>query len=248
MLAVAALALLLLATLGTAGCRRVKLADVPGSDAGARDQTQTVQLGGATSLGATVHMAVGELKLAASEPSSTLALDGSFTYPAPSWKPKVTYAVEGTRGVLVVSQPEESKVPAFGNNDNIWDLKLAQGIPTDLTLNLGVGQSTIDLSKLDVTRLKVVSGVGQTTIDLSGPLAHDLLARVDSGVGEVDITVPANVPVKITGGSDGIGEMSAPGFKNEGDSLVNDAWGSPGPTLELELTRGIGEIKVTTAK
>jgi N-terminal domain of toast_rack, DUF2154 len=246
-LAAVVIGLLLLGAMGAAGCRRVKLADAPGGQDGASNQAQTVPLGAATGLDANVHMAVGSLKLAAGEPSSTLALVASFTYPAPSWKPTVDYSVEGTRGTLTVVQPEVSQPPALGDNHNSWTMKLAAGVPTALSLNLGVGESTVDLRGIDVTALKVVSGVGQTRLDLSGPRMHDVTGTIDSGVGEIDIVVPSGVGVRLAGGAVGVGELSAPGFTGTPEGLVNSAWGSPGPKIQLALSRGVGTIKVTSA-
>ena len=241
--------LVLLAAGATSGCRRVRLADTAG--AGARDEARTVGLGEASSLKTSVRMAVGTLTLVAAEPSSTLALDATFTYPQASWKPKVDFSVEATHGTLSVAQPEVSGFPGIslgtiGEGDNTWRLKLAAGVPTDLSLQLGVGDSDVKLAGIDVTTLHVVSGVGKTKLDLTGPRTHDLKGSVESGVGQVNITVPSGVGVKLTGGAEGVGELTAPGFVKSDGALVNSAWAGSGPKMELDLTRGVGEIKVTS--
>jgi hypothetical protein len=243
-----AVLVMLCATLGTGGCRRVKLADTPGTAGGAAAQSQTVPLGAATALVANVRMGVGTLKLAAGEPSSTLALDGSFSYPVASWKPEVLYSVESTQGTLSVSQPEFNGPPplSLGDAENSWRIKLPPGVPTELSLKLGVGESDISLRGIDVTSFEVLSGVGQTKIDLSGPRAHDIKGTIEAGVGEVHIVVPRSVGVRLVGGTEGVGELSAPGFTDSSGGLVNSAWGQPGPKIELDLSRGVGEITVTS--
>ena len=50
--------------------------------------------------------------------------------------------------------------------------------------------------------------------------------------------------VRISGGKDGVGDLSTPGFSAEGDTLVNSAYGSGAPELEIQLTRGVGEVRV----
>ena len=244
-----AVVLVLIAALATGGCRRVKLADAPAGTGGATDQSQTVPIGAATSVKTAVRMGVGTLKLSSGEPSSTLALDATFTYPQADWKPAVAYSVEATRGALSVSQPDVRPFPtvSLGTSDNSWTLKLAPGVPTDLSLKLGVGESTVDLRDIDVTSLEVISGVGKATVDLSGPRTHDLSGRVEAGVGEVDIIVPSSVGVRLVGGTEGIGELRAPGFTHVDGGMVNAAWNQPGPKIELALTRGVGDIKVTSA-
>ena len=57
----------------------------------------------------------------------------------------------------------------WGETENTWELALASGVPTDLSLKLGVGEADVDLSDVDVRYLEAVTGVGETTIDLSGP-------------------------------------------------------------------------------
>ena len=51
-------------------------------------------------------------------------------------------------------------------------------MPTDLSLKLGVGESTIDLRNVDVRDLVVLTGVGSTKIDLTGSRASDITARI----------------------------------------------------------------------
>ena len=245
-----AVALLLLGSVAVGGCRRVKLAETA-SGAGASNEKQTVQLGAAASLATSVRKGVGTLVLSASDASPTLALDGSFSYPEASWKPTVKYSVEATRGTLLVDQPDVSGFPSVtlgtrGERDMSWIVKLATGVPTDLPLKLGVGDSDVSLAGIDVTTLEVISDVGKTKLDLTGSRTHDLRGSVKSGVGEVDITVPSNVGVKLTGGTEGVGELVAPGFSNSEGGLVNSAWSGPGPKIELDLTRGVGKIRVAS--
>jgi hypothetical protein len=246
-LVVLAVVLTLVAAVATSGCRRVKLAVPPGGGSGASDWPEAVPLGAATSVDATVRMAIGGLTLSATEPSSTLALDGSFNYSIAGWKPRVTYSIDGTRGVLSVVQPEMKAFrPTLSDNENSWNVKLAAGVPTDLSLALGLGDSDVDLRGLDIDSLRVVSGVGQTRLDLSGPRSHDVRVRVDSGVGDVEIDVPSDVGVRLVGGKDGVGDLSASGFTRSGAALVNSAWGKLGPQIDISLTRGVGDINVTS--
>lgn len=245
-IALLAMTVLLLVALGTTtGCRRVKLVDGP--MVGAVDQTQTVPMGAATSLRTSVRMGIGTLRLKAGEPSSTLALAAAFSYPK-SWKPEVKYAVEATQGMLSVIQPEIHGLPGLRERDNFWSLVLAPGVPTDLTLKVGTGESKIDLRGIDVTSLEVVSGVGAMTLNLSGPRPHDVHGRIESGVGAMDIVVPSGVGVRLVGGTDGVGNLTASGFTKSDGGLVNSAWGKAGPKIDLTLTRGVGDIKVTSAE
>jgi hypothetical protein len=159
-----ALALLL----GTTGCTRVKLQDLPQTRAETLDKT--VALDGATSLRTEIMQGVGELTVTGLETSST-AMTGRFVYAPADWKPEVSYSATGGVGTLAIRQPAHTDVQLFEHSENTWDVRLAKGIPTDLKLTLGVGTSDIDLRGVDLTSLDVVNGVGETKIDLSGARA-----------------------------------------------------------------------------
>jgi hypothetical protein len=229
---------------GTAGCRRVKLADDP--QTAISTETTTVALAGADALATNVRMGVGELKLRAGEPSSTAAMNGTFTYAPASWKPQVAYSVVETRGVLSIEQPESSGPEGFGRAKNTWVVTLAPDVPTSLSVKLGVGEGTLDLRGMDLTGLEVLTGLGQSTIDLSGERTRDLTARIECGVGDVELSVPNSVGVRIVGGSDGLGDLEADGFSRDGDDLVNAAWSAAGPKLQVFMTRGVGDVKVVS--
>jgi hypothetical protein len=49
----------------------------------------------------------------------------------------------------------------------------------------------------------------------------------------------------VTERNDGIGDFSADGFKADGITWVNDAWSGTGPKIEIDLTRGIGDVTLT---
>jgi hypothetical protein len=144
-------------------------------------------------------------------------------------------------GQLLVEQPNTADVAAFRDTKNTWDLKLGGDVPTKLKLRLGVGSSKVDLRGLDLTSIDAVTGVGETTIDLSGPRTTDLTGRIEAGVGTIVVRLPKNVGVRVTGRQDGVGRFNADGFKAEGDSWVNDAYTGPGPKIDIEFVRGVGD-------
>lgn len=81
------------------------------------------------------------------------------------------------------------------------------------------------------------AGIGETTVDFRelGPLESSQEVRVDGGVGELEIYLPANVPVELNCES-GLGETNCtPGSYNE------DA---EGEMLQLRIDSGIGETVI----
>ena len=234
--AVAVLAIVALAT--TTGCTRVRLTDDPNTRT--TTDTKTVALGGATSVEAEIRMGVGDLRLS-TEPTTTDALSARFEYAPVSWKPTVDYSVSSGVGQLLVEQPNTTDVGVFRDTKNSWELKLAGGVPTRLTLRLGVGSSKVDLRGLDLSSIDAVTGVGDTTIDLSGPRTKDLTGRIEAGVGRITVRLPRNVGVRFTGRQDGVGNFTADGFTAEGTSWVNDAYSGSGPKIDIDFVRGVGD-------
>lgn len=238
---------MLLMTLSASGCRRVKLVDANGKS-GISNETTAVALGGAQELRTTIRMGAVTLKVHSAETSSA-ALEAKFTNVPVDWRSEVRYSVDATKGVLLVKEAEEDpKGINIGDVTPAWDLGLARGIPTDLTLELGVGDSTMRLSGVDVTKLRVIAGVGHATIDLSGPRNHDITGRIESGMGNLRLIVPKGVGVRLMGRNTKFGELRAPGFTESNGGLVNSAWNGAGPKIDLTLTHGMGDVTVVSAE
>lgn len=238
-LLVAALAVALVTGLvATTGCRRVRLADEPGSTT----EAKAVPRGDVTRLDATIRMGAGEMTVS-SDASSPAAMNATFTFAPTGWRPDVSYTTTAGVGTLRVEQPDSPGRPiAPDRYVNVWNVTLGGGVPTDLDLTLGVGKSDIDLRGLDLTALKVLCGVGNATIDLTGPRTTDLKARIETGVGNTVVRLPRAVGVKVNGRSEGIGHLNANGFTIQDDSWVNDAWSADGPKLEIDLVRSVGNL------
>jgi len=235
----------LVGLLATTGCVRVPLSENPGGRPANRVtvDTSSYELNGAQKLVGNVRMGVGELWLAGST-STSGTVSARFEYAPVSWKPVVAFASDGAEATFSAEQPESQSVNLGRSVRNSWTMKFPSGVATDLSMKLGVGESTIDLREIDVRDLVVLTGVGSTKIDLSGTRTSDITARIECGVGETEIRVPSDIGVRITGSKDGLGDISTPGFSAEGDDLVNAAYSGAGPKIEIQLTRGVGEVRV----
>jgi hypothetical protein len=232
------------ALLAGTGCTRVRLQDRP--ETRTLTETKSVELQGAKELRAEITQGVGELTLSGESTSTTPSAGvfrGEFTFTPETWRPEISYALSGERGDLTVRQPENSSVPPFRDAKNTWVLTMPAGVPTALDLTLGVGRSNVDLRGLDLTRLDLLTGVGDTTIDLSGPRTSSVTGRIEAGVGKLTVRLPEGVGVRIGGRQDGIGNFSADGFIARGNGWENAAYATgTGPKIDLEMTRGIGDV------
>jgi hypothetical protein len=109
-----------------------------------------------------------------------------------------------------------------------WNVNLNPNVPTDLDINGGVGKSTIDLSTMHLTKLDINGSVGELNITLPAN-AQNLDARLQVGVGKMDVDIPAGSTVyaRIKGG---VGETNV--------STPTDA------AVRLTANTGIGDLNI----
>jgi len=243
-IALIAVGVALIGALAATGCTRVPLSEtIGGAPTAVTVDKPSFELKGAETVVGTIRMGVGELSLTGSADSSD-TITGRFEYAPVSWKPEVEFETDGAKAQYRVSQPESQPMQLGNDVRNSWAMKFPPGVATELSLKLGVGESTIDLRNVDIRELGVLTGVGSAKIDLSGERANDIIATIECGVGETVIRVPSDMGVRITGADDGVGELSTPGFTKDGYDLVNAAYATTAPKLAINLTRGVGEVRI----
>ena len=228
-----ALLLALAALTVMTGCRWVKFPTFT--------ETTSIPLRGATTVTAQIQQSVGELTLRASA-VPTDGVQADFTYAPEDWKPDVVTSSEASSASFRISSPASDGRSWFGYMRNTWVITMPTGVKTDLGLDLGVGTSTVDLRGIDVASLSVRTGVGETSIDLSGTRTHNVTVRVQAGVGNLTLRLPRTISVKVTTPEKGVGNLSAPGFIQNGDLLINGEFLVAGPTIDIELVRGVGNV------
>ena len=230
-------AVLLLSTTSCAFIgERVELVDL-------RTEEQTIDLGGAERVVIEVDIGIGELRV---KSGSSALLDAEFTYNVAEWTPTIDYTVKNGTGRLSITQPdaEGKSVPNGARNE--WELSFSEEIPLELSVDMGVGEVLLDLGDLRLTDLSVDHGVGDIRINLVGERTGDLTASVDGGVGEIAITVPSSIGVRVEADT-GIGSLSTHGLTKRDGVFVNDAYGETESTIRLSIDAGIGKISVETS-
>ena len=200
--------------------------------------TQMVALEGATRAEVGLHMNAGELRVRGADQEALL--EASFEYSRDRDRPVVDYRRFGDKGILEVRRARRNSVP-FGRIRNRWDLRLTRAVPMELDIDLGAGQSDIDLRGLKLQRVEIDMGVGEMTLDLQGPHQESFNVKIDGGVGSGKITLPseAGVRVKVDGG---IGSVDAHGLTKQGGFYVNDAYGKSAVVIEVDINAGIGSL------
>jgi len=116
-----------------------------------------------------------------------------------------------------------------------------------------MGQITLDTgaSKLDVVgighagpeEVTVQGGVGDITLDFTGDWPRSCEARVTSGVGSITLRLPDDVGVRVSV-EGGLTNVEASDLRRSGDDYVNDAFGEAEIELQIELTTGVGSVRL----
>ena len=204
-----------------------------------RNDVEVIPLKGVSSAAVNLRMGAGELKIDAG--NKELA-EAQFTYNVPEWKPTIDYNVNGSQGELWIKQPSVTNM-GIGSYRYEWDLHLTPDIPLSLEIELGAGESQLDLSQLTVTSLEMKTGVGFVEVDLTGDRQQDINVSLRGGVGEVKILLPDEVGVRVQARG-GLGEIDAQGLIRDGNNYVNDAYGESEHTITLDIEGGIGAINL----
>jgi hypothetical protein len=204
-----------------------------------RTTSRTVELGGAESARVELQMGAGVLTVGGGADD---LMEADFAYNVAHWEPEVSYEVNGSRGELLVRQPEAREIGQLsGDYRYEWELDFREDVPLDIRVALGAGQSTLDLGELTLTAFALDAGVGDCTLDLTGDWDRDLNATISAGVGRLGVQLPQDVGVRVTV-SGGLGEVNAAGLQRDGDAYVNEAYGTSDVTLTLEIEGGVGEV------
>ena len=205
-----------------------------------RHVSRTIQPEDARSVRALLAMGAGELNVGG---AAHALMEGDFSFNVSDWKPKVSYEVNGGKGELSVKQGSSKGARVGSGARNEWDVRLNDEVPTDLAVELGAGESDLDLDSLTLTGLDLQMGAGKTTVDLTGAYDRDFDASVQGGVGQAMVMLPSEIGVKATA-EGGLGKINATGLTREGDAYVNDAYGDSDVTLKVDVEGGVGEINL----
>jgi hypothetical protein len=203
-------------------------------------ESHSIQPEDAKSVRAHLTMGAGELKVSG---AADALMEADFSYNVSDWKPEVGYDVSGEKGELSVEQGNSEGVRLGGDARNEWDLRFNDEVPTDLVVEMGAGESDLDLDSLTLTGLDLEMGAGETTVDLTGDYARGFDASIEGGVGEATVLVPSEIGVSVRA-EGGLGKINAEGFRREGNSYVNDAYGDSEVTLDVDVRGGVGQINL----
>jgi N-terminal domain of toast_rack, DUF2154/Domain of unknown function (DUF5668) len=206
--------------------------------------TQAIELGGAKSVSASIEMPSGMLTISGNSPR---LLDANFSYERPADRPKLDYQVSGDQGELKITAQDENTththIVGVGGDDSDWNLQFGGGVPLELKIEMGAGQSDLRLNGMDVSHLDVEMGAGELNLDLTGERKSSLSGKIEGGAGTATIRLPKDIGVRVQA-SGGIGSVTAQGLKRDGDTYTNDAYGKTPASIDMSVEGGVGQIRL----
>jgi len=136
-------------------------------------------------------------------------------------------------------------VVGFGGEENVMRLDLTDNLPQALDLNLGEGESVLDLSGLPVRRFHLMAGAGDTRVIFGRPNAERADdVTIEGTVGDIGVDLLGNAnaaSTRISGGVGGIEVDLRGDWRRHGsveiDASVGDVvlWLPRGPGVRLTV-------------
>lgn len=205
--------------------------------------TTTIPLDGATSGSIRITMGAGEFTLGGGAPAFSL-MEATVFSSAAEWQPEILASVNGTeKTVTMVEQGHEGRDWFALPTPDRWHIQVNDGVPVDLKVEVGAGDSNLDLGSLNLTSFVVSNGAGNTDIDISRSRSGPFRAEVHNGVGDLTVRIDKRSNTRISVHS-GVGDISTIGIVNNNNTYTTAGFNPSLPVSEIAITQGVGSIQL----
>ena len=125
-----------------------------------------------------------------------------------------------------------------------WKIRASsEAVPLDLNVELGAGDSSLDLGSLNLASLTVSTGVGDTEIDISRYRGGPYHAEIHNGVGDLTLRIDKNSNTRIRM-HQGVGDITTNGIEQNNEYYTTPGFNPALPVNEITVTQGIGSIQL----
>jgi hypothetical protein len=192
---------------------------------------------GAKALAAKFSMGAGNLRVRGGDCELVQA---KMRYDSARSVPKVDYAVDD-QGFGTLSVREEEG--AHGR-DAEWTVCVTRDVPLELSVDLGAGDSNLQLAGVQLRSLALDIGAGNADVDLRGAILAGSTVSIDGGAGNLALVLPTDVGVRVHIDK-GVGNVAVQGLERRDNALVNGQWGKSDRSVDVRIDLGAGEIDVS---
>jgi hypothetical protein len=125
-----------------------------------------------------------------------------------------------------------------------WNLALADDLPLILKLETGASETRLDLSKLQVSELRVSTGASDTRITLP-EAAGQTWAEIECGMASVTIKVPEGVAARIkTSSALSSTSIDAQRFPYSGGLYLSPDYDTATNRVDINIEMGMGSVTI----
>ena len=229
------------------------------SESGSVRGAWSLPLDGASNLSASVTVDSGDVTIADSLPAATAvpagtAVETEYLTGQDAPVNLSGYVAAETGYATVGSAPAEPPIAILrwlrSPVQATWDVGVNPAVPVDLAVDIRLGDARLDLTGLTISRFTVDVGVGTAEVFIGEEPTAGRPNRIQVGVGDVELVVPADVPVHIRVTA-GLGNVFADGFTFDGRRYTNAAFDALTPAEqarvpEVVVEAGTGDVSLTT--
>jgi hypothetical protein len=125
-----------------------------------------------------------------------------------------------------------------------WNVDLKPDFPLTLNFNTGAGDTSLELSDLQVKKVVLKTGASATRIMLPISAGYTSM-HVEAGVASVDIHVPPPVAARIRA-EVGLGSLSIDGerFPKQGGIYISKDYESAENKVDIDISSGVSSVSV----
>ncbi len=238
-----------------------------------------------------VEFGFGAIRIERGNPAK--AVTGYMQYDEDTIRPSARYRVDGNRAHfrLVTRGRNTGWHMDSGIDSPESELYFTTKIPLDIDFSCGLGEATLDLGDMQVRELSLDNGLGETTLDFSKPNQtrlrrlsvdnglgeltamnltnantdilsfdsglgsatldfrgdnfHDMRIDISVGLGSVTLKIPRGYNVELDAEENFLASINARGMDNLGHGRYRSFdWDSDQPTLRITAEVGLGSIDV----
>lgn len=198
-----------------------------------------VEAGGIQTGDVQIDMGVGQVTI---EPLGDTANWAEVNLTGPVREPVVSRLDDSAR--LQLRQKDWS---GLWFEESRWTVHLNPHVPTTLQVHVGVGMCSLNLTRLNLTRVEVDTGVAECTVNLpAGGESGTIPVEIDGGVGACHVLVPegAAAQIRLDPGLGGV-HVDTRRFPQVGENLYRSAdYATATYRLDVNVDLGVGSIEV----
>jgi hypothetical protein len=158
---------------------------------------------------------------------------------------EVSFDQQGNQATYTLTTSGEAWMPTPGgwDQDQVWELGLSPAPSLKLWVNMGAGQTDLDLSGLNLNLLEVDNGLGFTEVLL--PAEGNYSASISQAMGGITVVLPQSLAVRITADTALAGRVLPDGFVQERSNVyASPGYGTASSRVDLNLSLAMGLVTV----